>query len=210
MSSKILQLPTSTHHTKKWNTETPHNYSVPLCQVNGQRTTRLDKEFSKTPGFKKRRLRQSKSIVLPVKQIRTAGGINLEKERLLLLRRLERQFQNGGSDAKYRIKSWQWYRGRSLWSGVAGHYRIYFCYSIFQFSRKIRLLLSNPRRCVLLSGRCQTCLPAVELQSNDRKILALLSSAEGYPQTLQAKCYLLSANGHSAQNSWKQLLSCFL
>lgn len=80
---------------------------MPLCQVNGERTTRLDKEFSKTPGFKKRRLRQSKSIVLPVKQIRTAGGINLEKERLLLLRRLERQFQNGGADAKYRIKSWQ-------------------------------------------------------------------------------------------------------
>ena len=101
-------------------------------------------------------------------------------------------------------------RRRSSWPGVAGHHRIHSRDPVFQFSGKVWFLLSAPGRCISLSGRCQACLPAVELQSNDWKILALLSSAGGYLQTLQAKRYLLSANGHSAQNSWKQLLSCFL
>lgn len=114
------------------------------------------------------------------------------------------------SDAKHRIGLWLRYRCRSSWSGVAGHHRIHSRDPVFQFSGKVWFLLSAPGRCISLSGRCQACLPAVELQSNDRKILVLLSSARGYLQTLQAKRYLLSANGHSAQNSWKQLLSCFL
>lgn len=69
-----------------------------------------------------------------------------------------------------------------MWSGVAGHYRIYFCYSIFQFSRKIRLLLSNPKRCVLLSGRYQAFLPTIDLQPDGWQTFTMLPSARRYLQ----------------------------
>ena len=149
---------------------------------------RLDEELSQQPGFKKPPAKMVKKCRTTSKTDPDSGCINHGK--------------------KSGIGSWLRYRYRSSWSGVAGHHRIHSRNPVFQFSGKVWFLLSAPRRCISLSGRCQACLPAVELQSNDRKILALLSSAGGYLQTLQAKRYLLSANGHSAQNSWKQLLLC--
>ena len=135
-----------------------------------------------------------------------------EKESLLVLRHLERQIQNGipmqniALDRGYDTGAV--HRGLEL-LGITGYIpAIQFSnsperhvFSSFLLSTKPGRAQSAPRRCISLSGRCQACLPAVELQSNDRKILALLSSAGGYLQTLQAKRYLLSANGHSAQNS---------
>ena len=96
-----------------------------------------------------------------------------------------------------------YYRCRSSQPGTAGYYRIYSCYSVFQFSGKVWLLLPTPGRCILLSGGRKTRLPTAELQPDNREILAVLSGARRYLQTLQAKRYLFQVDRCSTQNSWK-------
>ncbi len=74
-----------------------------------------------------------------------------EKESLLVLRHLERQIQNGVPMQNIALD--RGYDTGAVHRGpvTAGNYRIYSCYSVFKLSGKVRLLLSAPRRCVLLS-----------------------------------------------------------
>ena len=107
-----------------------------------------------------------------------------EKESLLVLRHLERQIQNRVTMQNIALErgydAGAVHRGLEL-LGVTGYIP---AIQLFEFSGKIRLLLSAPRRCVLLSRGRKTCLSTVELQPNNRKIFALLSSRRRYLQTL--------------------------
>ena len=175
---------------------------------------RLDEELSKQPGFKKPSAIRIKKRRTTSKTDPDSGCINHgkksgigylieatvdckhgiitgidvypanETESLLVLRYLERQIKNGVPMRNIALNrgydTGAVHRGLEL-LGITGYI------PAIQFSNspeKYGFYYLPPRRCVLLSGRCQACLPTVELQQDNRKIFTMLSGTRRYLQAL--------------------------